>query len=184
MVQAQTNRGPIVVGPEDGRVYPMGRIRAVFKADLGETAERYSVSEWWLEPRTRGPGAHQHARKTTLFHVISGMLSVLTGDIWSDAGAGTYVVISGERPTTFRTEDPSPRASSPSLRRAGSKIIWATSRQRFRPRTFASSCPQLGGGRRFARDRSAGVRSAPGAGRGPLVAAGGSFGSTRRPDGP
>jgi mannose-6-phosphate isomerase-like protein (cupin superfamily) len=101
MVQAQTNRGPIVVGPEDGRVYPMGRIRAVFKADLGETAERYSVSEWWLEPRTRGPGAHQH-EEDHVFYVISGMLSVLTGDIWSDAGAGTYVVIPGGTPHDFQ----------------------------------------------------------------------------------
>ena len=36
----------------------MGRIGAVFKADGEETAGRYSISEWWLEPNTQGPGAH------------------------------------------------------------------------------------------------------------------------------
>ena len=31
----------------------MGRISAVFKADDAETESRYSISEWWLEPRTQ-----------------------------------------------------------------------------------------------------------------------------------
>jgi hypothetical protein len=38
----------------------MGRIAAIFKADGTETQGRYSISEWWLEPRTQGPGAHSH----------------------------------------------------------------------------------------------------------------------------
>jgi hypothetical protein len=68
--EAGAIRKPRVVAPEEGRVYPMGRMRAVFKADTDETASRYSVSEWWLEPRTRGPGVHAHP-DDHVFHVIA-----------------------------------------------------------------------------------------------------------------
>lgn len=60
MNKAEMARRPIIVAPERGRVYAMGRMRAIFKADLDETASRYSISEWWLEPRTRGPNEHAH----------------------------------------------------------------------------------------------------------------------------
>jgi hypothetical protein len=53
-------RRPVVLAPGEGRVYPMGRISAVFKADDTETEQRYSISEWWLDPHTEGPGAHSH----------------------------------------------------------------------------------------------------------------------------
>ena len=58
-------RSPIVLLPGEGRAYPMGRIGAVFKADGDETRGRYSISEWWLEPYTRGPGAHRTRRTTS-----------------------------------------------------------------------------------------------------------------------
>ena len=38
----------------------MGRIAALFKADGTETEHRYSISEWWLDAHTQGPGAHAH----------------------------------------------------------------------------------------------------------------------------
>ena len=48
-------RAPVVLGPGQGRAYPMGPLEAVFKADGHETNDRYSISEWWLvhqsEPR-------------------------------------------------------------------------------------------------------------------------------------
>jgi len=50
-----TPRQAVVLGPGQGRTYPMGRISAVFKADEEETQSKYSVSEWWLEPRTESP---------------------------------------------------------------------------------------------------------------------------------
>lgn len=59
--QTVADRKPIVLAPGAGRAYPMGRIAAVFKADEAETASRYSVSEWWLEPRTQGPGPFEPA---------------------------------------------------------------------------------------------------------------------------
>ena len=53
-------RKAVILAPGAGRAYPMGRIAAIFKADGAETESRYSVSEWWLEPHTQGPGAHAH----------------------------------------------------------------------------------------------------------------------------
>ncbi|WP_213958480.1 MULTISPECIES: hypothetical protein [unclassified Variovorax] len=72
-------RKPVVLAPGEGRAYPMGRISAVFKADEAETASRYSVSEWWLEPTTQGPGAHSHD-EDDLFYVIEGAMSLRVGD--------------------------------------------------------------------------------------------------------
>ena len=69
-------RTAVVLRPGDGRSYPMGRIAAVFKADGVETGDRYSVSEWWLEPHTQGPGAHSHP-EDDVFYVIEGTMSFL-----------------------------------------------------------------------------------------------------------
>ena len=54
-------RTAVVLRPGEGRSYAMGKIGAVFKADGRETENRYSVSEWWLEPHTTCPGPHSHA---------------------------------------------------------------------------------------------------------------------------
>ena len=87
-------RKPIILGPGQGRAYPMGRISAVFKADEAETESRYSVSEWWVEPRTQGPGAHSH-EEDDLYYVIEGTMSVLVGEQWIDATRGSFVLIPG-----------------------------------------------------------------------------------------
>lgn len=87
-------RKPIFLAPGQGRAYPMGRIAAVFKSDESETESRYSVSEWWLEPRTQGPGAHSHA-EDDLFYVIEGTMSVLIGKQWFEAPRGSFVLVPG-----------------------------------------------------------------------------------------
>jgi mannose-6-phosphate isomerase-like protein (cupin superfamily) len=87
-------RDPIVLAPGAGRAYPMGRIEAVFKADDAETDRGYSISEWWLEPHTTGPGAHAHP-EDDVFYVIEGTMSVLVGDRWVDAPKGSFVLIPG-----------------------------------------------------------------------------------------
>ena len=87
-------REPIVLGPGEGREYPMGRIHAVFKADEAETESRYSVSEWWLEPRTKGPGPHSHP-EDDLFYVIEGTMSVFVHDEWHHATRGSFVLVPG-----------------------------------------------------------------------------------------
>ena len=87
----ETPRRPIFLPPGEGRDYPMGRIRALFKADGAETAKQYSISEWWLEPRTRGPGAHAHP-EDDVFFVIEGTMSFLIGERWIDAPRGSFVL--------------------------------------------------------------------------------------------
>ena len=84
----------IFLPPGEGRSYPMGRISAVFKADGDETQGGYSISEWWLEPHTQGPGAHSHA-EDDIFYVIEGTMSVLVGDRWIDAPKGSFVLAPG-----------------------------------------------------------------------------------------
>ena len=85
--------GSIVLPPAGGRTYEMGAITAVFKADEDETQQRYSVSEWWLAPHTDGPGAHQHDANDEVFYSLAGTPSVLVGDTWHDAPAGTFFMI-------------------------------------------------------------------------------------------
>jgi mannose-6-phosphate isomerase-like protein (cupin superfamily) len=72
----------------------MGRIAAVFKADGSETEDRYSISEWWLEPHTQGPGAHSHP-EDDIFYVIEGTMSVLVDGTWTHAEKGSFVLVPG-----------------------------------------------------------------------------------------
>jgi mannose-6-phosphate isomerase-like protein (cupin superfamily) len=95
-----TCRGAVVWGPGEGRAYPMGRISAVFKADGAESAQRYSISEWWLEPHTKGPGAHAHP-EDDVFYVLAGTMSVLVDTEWIDASAGSFVLVPGNLPHDF-----------------------------------------------------------------------------------
>ena len=89
-----STRQPIVLAPGAGRAYPMGRISAVFKADAAETDSRYSISEWWLDPHTQGPGAHAHP-EDDVFYVIEGEMSLLIGDEWVRATRGAFVLVPG-----------------------------------------------------------------------------------------
>ncbi len=86
---------PLVINPNEGREYPMGRMTAVFKADLDETDSTLSASEWWLEPNTEGPHIHQHP-EAHLFYVIEGRLAVyLEGRDWFEVEKGAYLYIPG-----------------------------------------------------------------------------------------
>ncbi len=84
---------PIVLPPGDGRPYDLGPMRGVFKADGPETQDRYCASEWSVEPRQPGPGAHQHDANEELFLVTEGTLWFLVGDQWVEAPAGTFLRI-------------------------------------------------------------------------------------------
>jgi quercetin dioxygenase-like cupin family protein len=84
-------RRALVLSPGQGREYPMGRIRASFKADGAETGDRYSISEWWLEAHTGGPGAHSHP-EDDVFYVLEGTMSFLLEDRWIDAPQGSFVL--------------------------------------------------------------------------------------------
>ncbi len=94
MENAEEKRPGIFLAPDEGRSYPMGRISAVFKADGPETENQYSISEWWLEPNTQGPGAHAHD-EDDVFYVIEGTMSFLLDDKWVDASKGSFVLAPG-----------------------------------------------------------------------------------------
>lgn len=87
-------RAPVVLRPGEGREYPMGGIAAVFKADGDETAGKYSISEWWLDPHTQGPGAHSHP-EDDVFYVLEGTMSFRVGDDWVHAERGAFVLAPG-----------------------------------------------------------------------------------------
>jgi quercetin dioxygenase-like cupin family protein len=91
---ANHKRRPLIIGPDQGRRYDMGRMRAVFFADGAETADRFSISEWWIEPRTRGPGPHAHP-EDHVFYVLTGTLSLVIEGERTDAPRGSYALIPG-----------------------------------------------------------------------------------------
>lgn len=101
-----SEREGIFLPPGEGRSYPMGRISAVFKADGDETQRGYSISEWWLEAHTQGPGAHSHP-EDDVFYVIEGTMSFLVGDRWIDAPKGSFVLAPGGMTHNFENRSPS-----------------------------------------------------------------------------
>lgn len=87
----------------------MGRIFSAFLADGTETDGKYSISEWWLDAHTKGPGAHSHEKDDT-FYVIEGTMSILLDDRWIDAPRGSFVLVPGGTTHSFENR---------SARRAG-----------------------------------------------------------------
>ena len=96
-----TARQPRVLAPGQGRRYDMGRMQALFLADRDETDTRYSISEWWLEPRTPGPGTHAHA-DDHVFYVLAGTLTVNLAGEWTEVPRGGSALIPGSTPHDFQ----------------------------------------------------------------------------------
>jgi quercetin dioxygenase-like cupin family protein len=89
------SRQPLVLGPGEGRSYDMGdRMSAVFKADGDQTDCAYAISEWWLEPHTKGPGAHSHP-DDDVFYVLAGTVHLFVDGEWHAAPAGSFVLVPG-----------------------------------------------------------------------------------------
>ena len=104
-IKQSKKRAGVYLSPGEGRSYPMGRISSVFKADGDETHGEYSVSEWWLEPNTQGPGAHSH-EEDDIFYVIEGTMSILMDDRWIDAPKGAFVLVPGGVTHDFENRSP------------------------------------------------------------------------------
>ena len=66
-------------------------MRAVFKADGLETADAYSISEWWLDPRSAGPGSHHHDANDDIFYVVSGTATFILDGEEIEARPGCFV---------------------------------------------------------------------------------------------
>jgi len=99
------DRRPVILEPGEGRSYPMGRVSAVFKADGQETAGRYSISEWWLDPHTKGPGPHHHP-EDDVFYVLAGTMSLMVDGEWMDAPTGSFVLVPGGVVHDFENRSP------------------------------------------------------------------------------
>lgn len=83
----------IILNAGEGRIYNCGTMTAIFKADENETDEKYSISEWWLEPRSDGPGPHQHEDNDEVFYGIEGITSIRVGENWVEVKKGAFVRI-------------------------------------------------------------------------------------------
>jgi mannose-6-phosphate isomerase-like protein (cupin superfamily) len=103
---AMKKRKAIFLSPGEGRAYPMGRILSVFKADGAETDNEYSISEWWMEPNTKGPPLHDH-EDDHAWYVLEGTMSICVGPKWVDAPKGSFVLIPGKTPHTFENRSSS-----------------------------------------------------------------------------
>jgi mannose-6-phosphate isomerase-like protein (cupin superfamily) len=85
--------GVIYLPDGSGRAYPLGRMQSVFKADGAETNDTYSISEWWLEPGTPGPGPHAHQANDDIFYVLAGTITFLVGNERIEASQGAFLRI-------------------------------------------------------------------------------------------
>lgn len=94
----------LILKEGQGRVYNCGTMTAIFKADENETKEKYSISEWWLEPNSDGPGAHQHEENDEVFYVLEGTTSILVGEEWIDAEKGTFIRIPAKTIHDFKNK--------------------------------------------------------------------------------
>ena len=94
----------LILSEGNGRVYNCGAMTAIFKADENETNNRYSISEWWLEPNSDGPGAHLHEDNDEVFYVLEGTTSFLVGEEWVDADKGTFIRIPAKTIHDFKNK--------------------------------------------------------------------------------
>ena len=85
----------------EGRAYAMGQMSSVFKADGEETRDTYSISEWWLDPHTPGPGVHSHEANDDVFYVLEGTLRFTVGDQQVDARPGAFLRVPAGVPHDF-----------------------------------------------------------------------------------
>jgi len=101
MTHSNNHNDILILTAGQGRVYNLGPMTAIFKADENETDEKYSISEWWLEPNSDGPGEHKHEDKDQTFYVLDGSISVFIADKWVDAEKGTFIRITKNTIHTF-----------------------------------------------------------------------------------
>ena len=93
MQHKQNESDKLFLKPGEGRIYACDTMTAIFKADENETSDRYSISEWWLEPGSDGPGPHQHEDNDEIFYGIEGVTSILVGEEWMNVERGTFLRI-------------------------------------------------------------------------------------------
>lgn len=88
----------------EGRAYDMGAMQSTFLADGAETADTYSISEWWLEPGTPGPGVHSHDANDDIFYVLEGTVTFIAGDETIAATRGAFLRVPAGVKHDFRND--------------------------------------------------------------------------------
>lgn len=104
MTHEKDHSDSIILPSGQGRIYNCGSMTAIFKADENETNEKYSVSEWWIEPHSDGPGPYQHEDNDEVFYVLEGTTSFLVGDQWIDADQGTFLRVPSKTIHDFKNK--------------------------------------------------------------------------------
>ncbi len=95
-------REPKILPLETRRQYSLGIMTAVFKTDGEESANRYSVSEWWMEPGSEGGGAHHHDDNDEIFFVLEGKPEIPVGENWRKTMPGDTVIVPAGNVHDFR----------------------------------------------------------------------------------
>jgi quercetin dioxygenase-like cupin family protein len=83
-------------------------LTALFKADGAETGERYSASEWLLDPGQTGVGAHSHENNDEIFLVLEGAPEFLLHGTWRSCPAGSFLRIPAGEVHDFRNAESMP----------------------------------------------------------------------------
>ena len=104
MKHKQDHTEALILPAGQGRVYDCGTLTAIFKADENETNNKYSVSEWWLQPNLDGPGAHKHEDNDEVFYVLEGSISILIGEEWIVADKGAFLRIPAKTMHDFKNQ--------------------------------------------------------------------------------
>ena len=104
MKHKQDHTEALILPAGQGRVYDCGTMTAIFKADENETNNKYSVSEWWLQPNSDGPGAHKHEDNDEVFYVLEGSISLLIGEEWIVADKGAFLRIPAKTMHDFKNQ--------------------------------------------------------------------------------
>lgn len=98
---------PIVSHSTDGRSYKIGakqNTEVIFKADGEEVANKYAITEWWMEAGGPGPAPHVHDNNNELIYVLQGPVSVLVDESWEILEKGGLVVIPAGTKHTFKND--------------------------------------------------------------------------------
>lgn len=98
---------PIISKSTDGRSYKLGakeNTEVIFKADGAEVDNKYAITEWWIDKAGPGPEPHVHETQDELIYVLSGPVSILTGETWTSLDKGGMVVIPAGTMHTFKNE--------------------------------------------------------------------------------
>lgn len=104
MKHKQDHTEALILPAGQGRVYDCGTMTAIFKADENETNNKYSVSEWWLQPNSDGPGAHKHEDNDEVFYVLEGSISILIGEEWIVADKSAFLRIPAKTMHDFKNQ--------------------------------------------------------------------------------